>query len=373
MRILDERTRVVAGPASFIESEAERQLLATAALAGVQWAVGMPDLHPGKGHPIGAAAYSEGVVYPHLVGGDIGCGMALFQTGLLGRKASPQRLADRLRGLEGPWTGDGDAWLDEREIGDRSFVSSLGTVGGGNHFVEVQAAADLLDEPRARAVGLDPDRLLLLVHSGSRGLGESILRAHTDVRGAAGLATTGDAASEAAGYLRAHDDAVRWASANRALLAHRFAAALGTEVTLLLDVGHNAVTAHERGWIHRKGAAPHAAGPVVIPGSRGAVTFLVEPTGDAARCGFSLAHGAGRKWTRTDARARMRERFRREELTMTRLGSAVICDDRALLFEEAPDAYKRIERVVGDLVEAGVCRPLATLRPVVTYKTRREP
>jgi release factor H-coupled RctB family protein len=370
MRILDARTQIVAGAASFIESEAERQLLATSALPGVHWAVGMPDLHPGKGHPIGAAVYSEGVVYPHLVGGDIGCGMALFQTDLAARKAGAQRVAERLRGLEGPWDGDADGWLGDHHVVDRRFLESLGTIGGGNHFVEVQAAGDLFDEARARDAGLDPAHLLLLVHSGSRGLGESILRAHTDLRGADGLATSG----EATGYLHAHDDAVRWGRANRALLAHRFAAALGTEVTLLLDVCHNAVSTHAqgRGFLHRKGAAPHDAGPVVIPGSRGTLTFLVEPTGDASRCGFSLAHGAGRKWTRTDARSRMRDRFRREDLATTRLGSAVVCEDRDLLFEEAPDAYKRIERVVGDLVDAGVCRPLATLRPVVTYKTRRE-
>ncbi len=125
------------------------------------------------------------------------------------------------------------------------------------------------------------------------------------------------------------------------------------------------------GWLHRKGAAPHDAGVVVIPGSRGALTYLVEPVGDGTACGRSLAHGAGRKWNRSDARARMRERFRAADLLRTPLGSVVVCEDRDLLFEEAPAAYKRIDRVVGDLVDAGVCRVLATLRPVVTYKTRR--
>ena len=300
--------------------------------------------------------------------------MALFQTEIhaaRGRGASSQRLADRLRGLEGPWEGDASGWLDAHRVEERRFEGSLGTIGGGNHFVELQMVAGLVDEVRVRALGLDPAHLLLLVHSGSRGLGESILRAHTDVRGAGGLLVP----SGATDYLRAHDDAVRWARASRALLAHRFAAALRTGIAPLLDVCHNAVTPHGEGFIHRKGAAPDDGGPVVIPGSRGTITCLVEPKGDAATrhlCGHSLAHGAGRKWTRSDARSRMRDRFRKEELQTTRLGSAVICEDRDLLFEEAPEAYKRIEHVIDDLVQAGVCRPLATLRPVVTYKTRRE-
>ena len=124
------------------------------------------------------------------------------------------------------------------------------------------------------------------------------------------------------------------------------------------------------GWLHRKGAAPHDCGPVVIPGSRGALSYLVEPTGDGENSGFSLAHGAGRKWSRTEARERMRERYRSEALLRTPLGNPVICEDRALLFEEAPEAYKKIDRVVADLVDAGACRVVATLRPLLTYKVR---
>ena len=127
------------------------------------------------------------------------------------------------------------------------------------------------------------------------------------------------------------------------------------------------------GWLHRKGATPHDQGPVVIPGSRGALSYLVVPTGDGAGCGHSLAHGAGRKWSRSEARERMRERFRSEALLRTPLGNPVICEDRSLLFEEAPQAYKKIDRVVADLVEVGACRVVATLRPLLTYKVRSGP
>ncbi len=369
---IDERTRIVASASSWIEGEAERQLRLTAALPGVRWAVGLPDLHPGKGHPIGAAVLADGAVYPHLVGGDIGCGMALFQTDARVRKASAERLAKRLHGLEGAWSGDATEWLTARGVRTPTFPESVGTIGGGNHFAELQAVEEVSDPAQLKALGIDEASLVLLVHSGSRGLGESILREHVATHGTRGLATSGAPLDESRAYLAAHDDAVRWARANRALIAHRFAEALGVDVRPVIDICHNAVTPHDGGWLHRKGAAPHDQGVVAIPGSRGARTFLAAPTGDGAAVGFSLAHGAGRKWTRADARARMRDRYRAADLTRTALRGAVVCEDKDLLFEEAPDAYKRIEQVIADLVDARACRVVATLRPVVTYKTRRQ-
>lgn len=363
--------RIIASPSSWIEGEAERQLQATANLPGVCWAVGMPDLHPGKGHPIGAAIYSEGIVYPHLVGGDIGCGMALFQTSARCKKTGAEQLAKRFRGIEGPWAGV-KTWLEQHRELDGDFASSLGTIGGGNHFAEIQRISEtfmpaLLDELR-----LDSEAHLLLVHTGSRGLGESILRAHVAQHGANGLASDGDANGDASTYLRAHDHAVAWARANRAIVAQRIAEVCGFEISPIIDVCHNSVEPLGAGWLHRKGAAPHDRGVVPIPGSRGTLTYLVQPLGDGTTSGKSLAHGAGRKWKRSEARARLRERFRAPELLRTDLGSIVICDDKDLLFEEAPHAYKKIDRVVADLVEAGACRTVAALEPVVTYKTRSE-
>ncbi|WP_394835482.1 RNA ligase RtcB family protein [Pendulispora rubella] len=365
---IDERAHIVASPSSWIEGEAERQLRATSALTGVRWAVGMPDLHPGKGHPIGAVILVDGMVYPHLVGSDIGCGMALYRIELPRSKLHAERLAKRLRGLEGTWEGDADAWLRDRGVVEPSFRDALGTIGGGNHFAELQAVHEVAEPSALEALGLQKDTHVLLVHSGSRGLGESILRAHVAVHGAKGLEVDSVAGRD---YLRAHDRALMWGRANRALIAHRFAESVGADLHPVLDVCHNAVTPHDGGWLHRKGAAPHDEGPIAIPGSRGTLTYLVEPTGDGMNSGHSLAHGAGRKWTRSDARARMRDRFRAGELLRTDLGSFVVCDDKDLLFEEAPDAYKRIDRVVADLVEVGACRVLSTLRPVVTYKIRK--
>ncbi|QAT82740.1 RNA-splicing ligase RtcB [Corallococcus coralloides] len=362
--------RIIASPQSWVEGEAVRQLEAVSRLPGMRLAVGLPDLHPGKGAPVGAAFESEGFLYPYLVGSDIGCGMGLWDVDLLTRKAKAERWAAKLD-LEGPWVGDTEAVLAEHGASGTGFESALGTVGGGNHFAEVQRVEEVHDARVFEALGLREERLLLLVHSGSRGLGEAILRTHVDRHAAGGLAADSD---EARAYLTRHDGAVLWAKANRALVARRTLDGIGATGRRVLDVCHNSVTARHAGgrvgWLHRKGAAPWDEGPVVIPGSRGALSYLVLPVGTGEQSAYSLAHGAGRKWTRTAARERLKERFTAESLTRTSFKSHVVCEDRDLLFEEAPPAYKAIDRVVTDLVEAGLVRVVATLAPVLTYKTR---
>lgn len=360
---------VVATSGSWIEGEALAQLEGTARLDGVVRAVGLPDLHPGRGAPIGAAIFADGVVYPHLVGSDIGCGMALFGTGLSQRAAKRDRWARKLTGLERPWDGDASDVVAAHGLDPEEHVDALGTIGGGNHFAELLRVERVVDSAALAAVGLEPDELALLVHSGSRGLGDAILRRHTSAHGASPLLA---ASAEGRAYLEAHDRAVRFAVANRALIAARFAAQIAGVPRALLDVCHNSVTRRDGLLLHRKGAAPHDRGPVVVPGSRGDFSYLVAPVGDGATGGFSLAHGAGRRWTRSDARERVRAAQRREQLEQTRLGSRVICEDRDLLYEEAPAAYKDVERVVADLEAHGLCRTVATLRPVLTYKTRVE-
>lgn len=365
-----EIVRLIKSDASWIEGEAIQQLETTAKLDGMVAAVGMPDLHPGKGHPIGAAFITQGIIHPYLVGNDIGCGMALSCTGIPVRKIKLDRFVKRLDGLDDPWDGDTTARIEGAGLAAELAGPSLGTIGGGNHFAELQRFDDIVDESAVRTLGLEPDHALLLVHSGSRGLGESILRTHVDNHRAAGLET----GSEDFGtYIRAHNDAVAWASLNRAVIAERFASCIGADVETRLDLCHNSVTpvAGSDMWLHRKGAAPSDAGPVVIPGSRGTITYLVEPHGDHSTNAWSVAHGAGRKWTRSESKARLSKRYRPEDLTRTDLGGRVICRNKDLLYEEAPQAYKNVETVISDLVDAGLVRVIATLRPVITYKTQR--
>jgi release factor H-coupled RctB family protein len=363
--------RLYASAKNWIEGEALRQFHATAAMNGVRHAAGMPDLHPGKGGPVGAAFAMAGVIYPHLIGGDIGCGMSLWKTDLLSRKAKLDRWASLAFDLEHPWEGDTREALASAGLASTAFDTSLGTLGGGNHFAELQAIEEIFDAREFKGLGLGKDQLVVLVHSGSRGLGESILRAHVDEHHAAGAEENSSAAAE---YLRGHDAAVRWAETSRALVAHRFLAPLGAVGERVWDGCHNSITrqeiAGETFWLHRKGAVAANAGPVVIPGTRGTLSYLVKPMGDGEANLASLAHGAGRKWSRSSTRARMRERYRPAELVQTALKGRVICEDRDLLYEEAPAAYKNIETVVQDLVDAGIASVIATLRPLLTYKTR---
>jgi release factor H-coupled RctB family protein len=380
--------RIFASAQSWIEGEAVRQLYATAKLDSVRLAVGFPDLHPGKGTPVGAAFVTEGIIYPHLIGGDIGCGMALFKTDLVRRDAKLDRWAKLQFNLEHPWDQFVNDFLAEHNLESTEFDSALGTIGGGNHFAELQTVEKVIDADEFKKLDLGKQQLVMLVHSGSRGLGETILRAHVDQHFGEGVEADSFAAQE---YLRVHDFAVRWAKANRELIARRFVATLGAEAECLWDGCHNSIErrsgvapdsivsdvsedwrqARRLYYIHRKGAVATDSDFVVIPGSRGSLSYLVKPMGDGQSHAWSLAHGAGRKWSRSEARLRMRERFGMEQLVQTALGGRVICEERDLLYEEAPAAYKNIEAVIQDLVDAGLVSVIATFRPLLTYKTRK--
>ncbi|MDG4780186.1 RNA ligase RtcB family protein [Micromonospora sp. WMMD961] len=350
---------VFASPTSWIESDALDQCQQVAALAGMVHVAGMPDLHPGKGAPIGAAMAST-VLYPFLVGSDIGCGIAVFPIKL--KRAVPERLAARFPDLDRMPDADDPAWaLVDGDV-PAGHLDGLGTVGRGNHFVELARVGTVLDPDHAGRLGLDAGDLVLVVHSGSRGLGERILRTHTEAHGAG-------AAPDPAAYLAMHDDAVRWGSLNRRVLAARVAYALGAEPSdPVVDQCHNLVEIRDGVYLHRKGAAPGDGRDVLVAGTRGTPSYLV-----AAHAGpdanHSVAHGAGRKMSRSDALRRGRAKHTVEELRRTPLGSLVVCGDRQLLFEEAPTAYKRIEQVIADLVEHRLATPVASTIPLVTYKT----
>jgi len=363
--------RVFASKENWIEGEAIRQLEKTAELPGTFAAVGLPELHPGKGIPIGAVFAMEGIFYPYLVGNDVGCGMALWHTDLKRRKMKRDRWVERLSDLDSPWDEDIASRLEEEGISPGQFDMALGTIGGGNHFAELQMVERIEDHQSFEDLGLSEDDLMLLVHSGSRGLGEALLRSHVDQHKAAGLV---EESEEANLYLARHAHAVGWARANRALIAYRFLTALGTEGRRVIDRCHNSIARSEIGermcWLHRKGAVDSSEGATVIAGSRGSLSYLVVPAGDQEFCLHSLTHGAGRKWKRGESKDRLRSRFKPEALTHTDLRSRVICEDKDLLYEEAPQAYKNIEIVVKDLLDARLIQVVAALRPVITYKTR---
>src|SRR5215813_15374727 len=129
MNTLNEaQVRLFASPNTWMTDEALRQLYAAAKLEGMRLAVGFPDLHSGKGGPVGAAFVTEGVIFPHLIGGDIGCGMGLFKTDLVRRDVKLDRWAKLQFNLEHPWDGDVSEFLAEQELESTEFDSALGTI-----------------------------------------------------------------------------------------------------------------------------------------------------------------------------------------------------------------------------------------------------
>ena len=351
---------------SWIEGNASKQLEDVASLSGVKAVAGMPDLHPGKYGPVGCSILADRI-HPQLVGSDIGCGMGLFQLDLAVRKLRVDKAAGRLRALDGPWEGDVTGAVAEAGLAPTPFDLSLGTIGGGNHFCELQAIEEILEPEVAARAGLDRSHAYLLVHSGSRGFGFAILQRQL-VADAAPLDPKSD---NGRAYLAEHDVAVRWAVLNRHVIATRAALAVGATFSAIADLSHNLVEETGGGVLHRKGTAPADRGLVPIPGSRGTLSYLVEPLAAARpETLASLAHGGGRKFDRASMHGRVRTgKSDRAKLARNPFGGVIVCEDRDLLVEEAPEAYKSIDRVIADLADFGLARVIATFRPLVTFKT----
>jgi release factor H-coupled RctB family protein len=355
---------------SWIEGCAVQQLDHVASLPGVKAVAAMPDLHPGKYGPVGCAILADHV-HPHFVGSDIGCGMGLFQLDIPFRKFRADKVAGRLVVLDEPWDGDIPAALESAGLSPTPFDSSLGSIGGGNHFCEFQAIEEIVEPDTAGKIGLDPSLTCILVHSGSRGLGYSILEHQL----AASIVTLEPGSEAEVRYRESHDHALRWAALNRQVIAGRAAAAARGVVRLVADLSHNFMEIIPAGALHRKGAAPADRGLVPIPGSRATLSYLVEPlTPCSPESLASLAHGAGRKYDRASMHGRLRTgKSDLAKLTRNPFGGLILCEDRDLLVEEAGDAYKNVDLTIADLAEFGLARVLASFRPLITFKTARGP
>ncbi|CAE7010659.1 hypothetical protein PTNB73_00547 [Pyrenophora teres f. teres] len=439
-----------------VESLSVTQLTTTAhTLPGIVHAVGQPDLHPGTKFPIGAVFASKKWIHPPLIGGDIGCGMAWYKTTLSRKQIDSdkgKKVADKLRGLEGVWRTQAyrQVWLLDEQLHDCSageqWDNALGTIGAGNHFAELQVVeASSLDNLE---YGLHKDDVVLLVHSGSRGYGGSVLKKYTTEA----RTSFEDDSADAIEYLKEHDKACQWAKANRDLIALRFlsclepgnecwglgsanAADFGDEGTKMIgmakmalqqrkvvDIWHNniervpwpptppspivldatsrlseatdklklqdGVSTQEYVYIHRKGAAPTYSpatqlplSMLPLPGSRGTPTLILQPTFSAStswglKNGLSLAHGAGRAMSRTKALSTLAQKYKDQNILEPRLsdpeGTWVICDEKDVVFEEAPDAYKDVEAVGQDLADAGAANIVGWCRARISYKVRNE-
>lgn len=343
---------------NWVEQAAKDQLMGVARLPGVVKAVGLPDLHPGK-VPVGMAVLSRGRFYPHLIGNDIGCGMGLFSTGARFKRFKADKWVNQLNSIRE--LGDIPC---EAPYGETCPIRDFGTIGGGNHFAEFQCIDTVYDGEGAAKLGLDGDQVLLLVHSGSRGYGQEILSRFYVPEGLL------EGSGEAEAYLGEHANALCWAGRNRLAVARKLLRYLGVddEVGVVAESSHNYLERTKDGWLHRKGSVSTKHGAVVIPGSRGSLTYVCAP-GEDTECSLdSVSHGAGRKWARSICRVRIDRMYDRDSIRSTKLKSRVVCHDTNLLYAEAPEAYKNVEQVIGSLQDFGLIRVIATLRPLITYK-----
>lgn len=388
----------------WLEGEAILQLQNTAKLPGIQKAIGLPDLHPSRAYPIGASFLSKTIIYPALVGNDIGCGMALFQSNAKVKNTRLDKLNKRLGNIDGPLSSS--EWLDintshqglaeqvqslqidlenyaveyakqmqGHQASDllKHWINSLGTIGGGNHFVEIQAIDSILKNDGQ----FDKSQnLFLMVHSGSRGLGEMILKSHVLKWSHNGLDQNKLEHLDAwRFYWQGHHLALQYAKLNRQLIAARIAYRLAWQCDELLNQSHNYIEvvacSFGEGFLHRKGASSSSAGPVVIPGSRGDYSYWVQPTEHNSEVNlWSLPHGAGRKWARQNCKGNLAKNYKWTDLLKTQFKSLVICEDRELIYEEAAQAYKSIDSVLAVIKEAQLVDVIARLKPVLSYKTR---
>lgn len=413
----------------------------------------MPDMHSGYGFPIGGVAATDpdegGVVSPGGVGFDISCGVRLLAAPLsreeLGDRLAPladllARTIPRGSGPGGLWTLEADDELDRILAGGSAYLVArgageqrdldrcedagvvadadpaqvserarkrgsrqVGSLGSGNHFLEIQEVETVHDPHVAAAFGLELGQVCVMIHCGSRGLGHQICTDHVRIMQHAmsrygidvpdrQLACAPVGSPEGADYLGAMAAAANYGRANRQVLAEAtrdaFAKVIGRrDLALVYDVSHNLAKMedHTRGGrtrrlcVHRKGATrafPQGhpdlspdlrdiGHPVLVPGSMGTGSFVLvgTPEGDAFH---SSAHGAGRTMSRHEARQHWQGGTLREELEAA--GIAIRASSVRDLPEEAPGAYKDVDEVVRVSERAGLARRVVRLRPLGVVK-----
>ena len=452
---------IIAGPEMLphiLSDNALQQVANVATLPGIVGAsLAMPDIHWGYGFPIGGVAafdLEEGVISPGGVGYDINCGVCLVRSDIRASEVQHripelvEALFDKVPcgvGSEGnirlsnqafdEVLTRGAAWLVEQGIadsgdlermeegggiagGDPSLVSprareraqrQLGTLGSGNHFLELQEVVEIYDPAAAEAFELSEGQLVLMIHSGSRGLGHQIcdesLKVMQGVVRREGillpdrqLACAPIRSREGREYFAAMKCAANFAWGNRLAMVGLARKALESRLKrpwrelglrLVWDVCHNIAKEEEfemgkrmrRLCVHRKGATRafgpghpdlperyRATGqPVLIPGDMGRASYILCGTSEAAGLTFaSTCHGAGRLMSRHAAV----QATRGEDIVrrLARQGITVRARGRSTLNEEVPEAYKDVSDVVGAVTGAGISRRVARMRPLGTVK-----
>lgn len=442
-----------------LRDKAVEQVANVAFLPGiVKYSIAMPDIHWGYGFPIGGVAATDpedgGVISPGGVGFDISCGVRLMRTDFTHSEIKKyldllvQALAANIpRGVGS--TGKvrakrkeleevcvkGAVWAVEKGYGtpeDLEFIEEKGkfegadpskvsqkafergsdqpgTLGAGNHFLEIQIVDQIYDKKTAEAFGLFKDQIVVMIHSGSRGFGHQICTDYLKVMDSAvrkygyklpdrQLACAPVNSEEGKNYFKAMACAVNYALCNREILGHwvrySFEKALMMSsdkmgIKLVYDVSHNVAKFewHEVNGkqkllcVHRKGATRafgpgrkelpekyrNIGQPVIIPGDMGSASYVLVGTTEGESKAFaSTCHGAGRVMSRAEAKRKIRGSELKSKLEDR--GIKVVSGSLALLAEEAPEAYKDVDRVVDICEVSGLSRKVARLVPLAVVK-----
>lgn len=441
---------------ALLQDRSLEQLINVATLPGIQKAaIVMPDAHEGYGFPIGGVAatlYPDGVISPGGIGYDINCGVRLLISELHFNQAKAH-LDDLSKELfmqvpsgvgcggeiklSGPQVDEvlrqGAHWAVKHGYGDSADLphiesygkldyaepacvslsakmrghDQLGTIGAGNHFVEVDKVSEIFDEATASAFNLREDQIVVLIHTGSRGLGHQVatdyLRIMVEAMKNYGielpdreLACVPFHSKEGQDYFKAMAAAANFAWCNREVISWEIRKAWknvfgksGGKLSLLYDVAHNIAKIEEHHIngklqkliVHRKGATRafgpgyeevpelfrHIGQPVLIPGSMGTASYVLVGTEKGMDATFgSTCHGAGRRLSRRAAKREVDAPQLKKELLAE--GIYVQAGSFKGIAEEAPVAYKDVNSVVETVQRAGIARKVAKLRPVAVIK-----
>ena len=441
-----------------LEEGAVQQIVNVACLPGIQrYSIGLPDIHFGYGFPIGGvAAFSlrNGIVSPGGVGFDINCGVRLIKSNLTledvednldelteklfknipsgvgskGRIRLDENEINDVLDYGAEWAvNNGYGWPEDLEVleengrmedADSSIVSDkakkrgipqLGSLGSGNHFLEIQIVDEIYDEEVADVFGLKKGMIVIMIHSGSRGCGHQVCSDYLRIMDKAykkykinlddrQLACAPLDSKEAQNYIQAMAAAANYAWANRQMMTHwvreTFEDVLGKsakdmEMDIVYDVAHNIVkmethkvyNREEDLLVHRKGATRafgpgreeipekyRAVGqPVLIPGTMGTASYVLHGTDIAMEETFgSTAHGAGRVLSRSKAK----KDFSADEITedMEKRGIRIKATSKNVIAEEAPGAYKDVDSVVRVSDSTGIAKLVAKVKPLAVTK-----
>jgi tRNA-splicing ligase RtcB len=450
---------IYASEAIKLEPDAVSQLCDAASLEPVKKVLATADIHVGFGIPIGAVLGLEGVVMPPAVGYDINCGMRLLSTPFskgdidtdkiaadiardiplgegrenlqldktqietvinkgvtaipaLAERSNhrvweafdPEQFEDDIQRIE----ENGQLPAEPSAVPKRAVqkgCNQLGTLGGGNHFIEIQYVQEVFEHELAESFGLFENQLVVMIHSGSRRFGYEVADEYMNIAARRPenaerkkmLSYLSAESREGKNYILAMGAAANFGFTNRhimALLVRRcFNRMFGpTRLSLVYDIAHNMAKLENHSgkklWVHRKGATrafgpKQMAGsmfartgqPIITPGSMGTASYILVGTGDSEESLNSVNHGAGRIMSRTAARGKARKgriitpaKISDDQFKRSMKGIKLIAGNKSKIKEEAPGAYKDIDEVVRIVIECGWAKTVARMVPLAVLK-----